>query len=337
MSGSKVRWLLVVVGVMLWVLVVYPAYYVVHKPLSAASLRAIASVSADLLTWLAMMAVATALGSRLTRPLAYHSLLERLTLSAGLGLVLFSLLTFALGLAGLLYGWLFWVLLGAGGLALWKEFLEIGQALREASLPRPRGRWSGFLGLFVAASLLLALTAALLPPTEWDSLVYHLVGPERYLQAHRLTFDFDNYYLFFPSFVEMLFTAGMALKGDVVPRLLHFGYLLLTLGALGSFAARFWERRLGLLAAALFLSIPTAVQIASWSYVDLALTFYGLAAFYALLVWLYPKNAPRRSTGWLVLAGIFGGACLAIKYTGGATLLVLGAVLLWSLIRRRVN
>ena len=88
MSGSKVRWLLVVVGVMLWVLVVYPAYYVVHKPLSAASLRAIASVSADLLTWLAMMAVATALGSRLTRPLGYHSLLERLTLSAGLGLVL---------------------------------------------------------------------------------------------------------------------------------------------------------------------------------------------------------------------------------------------------------
>jgi hypothetical protein len=189
----------------------------------------------------------------------------------------------------------------------------------------------------VAASLLLALTAALLPPTEWDSLVYHLVGPERYLQAHRLTFDFDNYYLFFPSFVEMLFTAGMALKGDVVPRLLHFGYLLLTLGALGSFAARFWERRLGLLAAALFLSIPTAVQIASWSYVDLALTFYCLAALYSLLAWLYPQQAQSRSSGWLILAGIFAGASLSIKYTGGVTLLILGAVLLWSLLRRRVT
>jgi hypothetical protein len=336
-NGSKVRWLLVVVGVMLWVLVVYPAYYVVHKPLSEANLRAVASVSADLLTWLAMLAVATALGSRLTRRLAYHSLLERLTLSAGLGLVIFSLLTFALGLAGLLYRWLFWVLLVAGGLALWKEFLEIGRALRETRLPQLRGRWSFFLGLFVAATLLLALTAALLPPTEWDSLVYHLVGPDRYLQAHRLTFDFDNYYLFFPSFVEMLFTAGMALKGDVVPRLLHFGYLLLTLGALGAFAARFWQRSLGLLAAALFLSIPTAVQIASWSYVDLALTFYSVAALYSLLVWLYPKQIQSRSSGWLVLAGAFAGASLAIKYTGGVTLLILGAVLLWSLLRRRVS
>ena len=38
MSRSRIRWLLVVIGVLLWVLAVYPAYYVVHKPLSAASL-----------------------------------------------------------------------------------------------------------------------------------------------------------------------------------------------------------------------------------------------------------------------------------------------------------
>jgi hypothetical protein len=322
---------------MLWVLIVYPAYYVVHKPLSAANVRAVANVTADLLTWLAMMAFATALGSRLTRRLAYHSLLERLTLSTGVGLAVFSLVTLGLGLVGLLYGWLFWLLLVAGGLALWKEFLAIGRALRKARPPRPAGVWSIFLSLFAAATLLLALTATLLPPTAWDSLVYHLVGPARYLQAHRLTFDFDNYYLFFPSFVEMLFTAGMALKGDVVPRLLHFGYLLLSLGALGAFLGRFWGRRLGLLAAALFLSIPTAVQIASWSYVDLALTFYNLAALYALLVWLHPKRDQSQPTGWLIVAGIFAGASLSIKYTGGVTLLILDAILLWSLVRHRVT
>ncbi len=337
MDRSKVGWLLVVAGVMMWVLIVYPAYYVVHKPLTAANVRALANVSADLLTWLAMMAVATALGSRLTRRLAYHTLLERLTFSAGLGLALFSLLTLGLGMAGLLYGWLFWVLLLGGGLALWREFLDLGQALRKAPWPRPMGRWSTILSLFVIATLILTLIMTLLPPTEWDSLVYHLVGPDRYLQAHRLTYDFDNYYLFFPSFVEMLFTAGMALKGDVVPRLLHFGYLLLTLGALGAFVARFWEGRLGLLAAALFLSIPTAVQIASWSYVDLALTFYSLAALYALLAWLDPEGDRGRPSGWLIVAGVFAGACLSIKYTGGVTLLILGAVLLWSLVRRRVS
>jgi hypothetical protein len=336
MTSSKARWLVVVVGVMLWVLAIYPAYYVVHKPLSTANLTALASVSADLLTWLVTMAVATALGSRLTRRLDYHSLLEQIAFSAGLGLGIFSLVTFGLGLIGLLYRWLFWGLLGAAGLTLWQEFRDLGQMLRQASLSRPRGLWSVFLSSFVATTLLLALTSTLLPPTEWDSLVYHLVGPDRYLQAHRITFDFDNYYLFFPSFVEMLFTAGMALKSDIVARLMHYGYLLLTLVAIGAFAMRFWERRVALLAVALFVSIPTAVQIASWSYVDLALTFYNVAALYTLLIWLNPQDTHSQPIGWLVLAGVFAGASLSIKYTGVVTLLILGAVLLWSLICRRL-
>lgn len=345
MNRSQTRWLLVVIGVLLWLVAVYPAYYVVHKPLSAANFRAMANVVADLLVWLLMLAVATALGARLTRRLAYHSLLERLTFSAGLGLILFSLATLALGLVGLLYSWLFWGLLLGTGLLLWREFRNLGQMLRQVSWPRPQGAWSIFLCVFIAITLLLALVTTLLPPIEWDSLVYHLVGPARYLQAHRLTFDFDNYYLFFPSFSEMLFTVGMALKSDVVPRLIHFSYLLLTLGALGAFAARYWERKKGLLAVAFFASIPTAIQIATWSYVDLTLTFYNFAALYALVNWVFsfgsdePGDAPAPTShaGWLVLAGLCSGAALSIKYTAVVTLLVLGTILFWSLIRRRLT
>jgi hypothetical protein len=344
MNRSRARWLWVVIGVMIWVLIVYPAYYVVHKPLNAANLHALANVTADLLTWLAFSAVATAFGSWMTRRLTYHSLLERLTFSAGVGLVAFSLLTLVLGFVGLLYRWLFWVLLVVGGLLLWREFRDLGRALRQVRFSWPRGVWQLLLSLFIAATLLLALTTALLPPTAWDSLVYHLVGPDRYLAAHRLTYDFDNYYLFFPSFVEMLFTAAMALKGDIVPQLIHFGYLLLTLGALGAFAARHWERRSGLLAIALFLSIPTAVQIATWSYVDLALTFYSFAALYALLNWLSQeksadpsqRGSQSPSVGWLLLAGLFGGAAQSVKYTGVLTLVILAAVLLWSTLRGRL-
>ena len=115
---ADLRWLLVVVGLLLWVVAVYPAYYVVHKPLSAANLLALADVAANLLTWLAVLAVATALGSRLTRRLAYASLLEQIVFSAGLGLGIFSLVTFGLGLLGLFYGWLFWALLVGAGLLL---------------------------------------------------------------------------------------------------------------------------------------------------------------------------------------------------------------------------
>lgn len=344
---SRFGWLLVVAGLLLWVVAIYPAYYVVHKPLTAANLQALADVAANLLTWLAILAVATGLGSRLSRRLAYHSLLERIVFSAGLGLGIFSLLIFGLGLAGLLYGWLFWVLLVGAGLLLAPELWNLGRALRRANWPRPRGAWPVFLSLFIGATLLLALLLALTPPIEWDSLTYHLAGPERYLRAHRFTHEFDIYYLFFPAFAEMLFTLAMALKGDIVARLLHFAYLLLTLGAVGAFAARHWPgdgRRLGLVAAALFLSIPTAVQIAAWSYVDLALTFYGFAGVYSLLNWLESRppdleraEAGQSGRGWLLLAGLFAGASMSIKYTGAMNLLMLEAVLAWWLVRRRLT
>ncbi len=198
--------------------------------------------------------------------------------STGLGLCIISLLTFGLALLGFVFGWLLWVLLVVGVLALWKELRFLLKALRHAQILRPQGAWAISLSLFVLATLAVALLTTLLPPIEWDSWVYHLVGPERYISAHQFTHDFDNHYLFFPSFTEMLFSAGMALKSDVVARLVHYGFLLLTLGAIGAFSFRHWRRRSGLLAAALFLSIPTAVLIATWSYVDLALSFYSFAS-----------------------------------------------------------
>jgi hypothetical protein len=344
MIRSQWRWLFTVLSILLWVALVYAGYYVVHRPVDATTLRALANGIADILTWLGLMLVATALGSRLTRTLAYHSLLERLAFSSGLGLALVSLLTLVLSLVGLLYGIVLWALLLGGGLALWPEIRRLRAALRE----RPRGpaldRWSRFLLGFVILSLVLVFLLALAPPAEWDALTYHLVGPARYLAAHRLTYEFDNYYLFFPAFSEMLFTTALGLKGDIVAHLVHFSYLALTLGALVAFADRHWNRRTGLLAAALFAAIPTALQIAAWAYVDLVLTFYSLIAFYALFQWLQEQASERNgmpnrasTTGWLVLAGIFGGAAASIKYTGVTCLLSLGAVLFWALLRRRIT
>lgn len=338
------RWVLTVVLVVLWIALVLAGYFVVHRPVDSTTLYALVNGIADVLTWLGLVLVATALGSRLTRTLAYHSLLERLLFSAGLGLVLVSLLTLALSLVGLLYGIVFWGLLLGGGLALLPEIRRLWAALRQRPEAPPLDRWSRFLLAFVLLSLLLVFLLALAPPTEWDALTYHLVGPARYLEAHRLTHEFDNYYLFFPAFSEMLFTTALVLKGDVVAHLVHFGYLVLILGALVAFADRYWNRRTGLLAAALFAAIPTALQIAAWAYVDLVLTFYGFAAFYALFQWLQ-EQPPERSgmpnrasaTGWLVLAGVFSGAAASIKYTGWSCLLSLGALLFWAGLRRRIS
>jgi hypothetical protein len=92
--GQLVMWALAVVSVVIWVFGVYLAYYIVHKPFSASIARAVLDRSTDVAVWIGLLLLATALGQRLLRRLTHHSLLEELTLAAGLGLGLMSLLTF---------------------------------------------------------------------------------------------------------------------------------------------------------------------------------------------------------------------------------------------------
>ncbi|MBN1661613.1 MAG: hypothetical protein JXA93_24680 [Anaerolineae bacterium] len=342
MTRARLRWLLVVAALFLWLVAVYAAYYVVHKPFGPNTLYALGDVAANLLTWLVLMAVAMGLGSRLTRRVPYHSPLERVVFSTGAGLVVLSLLTFFLALVGLLYGWLFWILMGVGVILFLREIAEIASLVRWKPRAWPDDKWLRFLCVYIVASLSLTLLVALTPPVEWDALLYHLVGPELYLRSHRFVVDLQNYCLFYPSFTEMLFTVGMGLKGDIVPRLIHFGYMLLTLGLLVAFGSRYWDRTRGLVAAALFVSIPTALQIASWAYVDLALTFYSFGALYALLTWHHSSASATSlrsepAVGWLLLAGAFAGASLSIKYSGVSTLVGLGALLLFWLLRRKLT
>ncbi|MBN1660849.1 MAG: hypothetical protein JXA93_20810, partial [Anaerolineae bacterium] len=79
-----------------------------------------------------------------------------------------------------------------------------------------------------------------------------------------------------------------------------------------------------------------------WAYVDLALTFYSFGALYALLTWHHSSASATSlrsepGVGWLLLAGAFAGASLSIKYSGISTLLVLGTLLLFWLLRRRLT
>ena len=58
--------------------------------------------------------------------------------------------------------------------------------------------------------MILALTLALLPPTSWDGLFYHLTGPKLYLQQGAIRPGPDIPHLNFPSLMEMNFLLAMA-------------------------------------------------------------------------------------------------------------------------------
>jgi hypothetical protein len=338
-NRPQTRWLLGVVGVLLWVIAVLPAYYVVHKPLTGEPafaplalalnlqnvLLAVLGLFADLALLVLTLAVTAAWGSRIGRRLGvvFESGLEQWALGAVLGLGLLGTAVFGLAVVGGLHRWLGYVVLLILGLAALSEIRALGQWLI-SGLRRLRPTGIPWLWLYTGLIGLLSLGLALLPPTSWDALVYHLQGPRLYLEAHRLIAVPENFYLNWPAQVEMLFTWGMLLKGDTLAKLFHWIFWPLTAALLYILSRRAVTPHAGRWAVALWASVPFAAELAGVAYVDLALTAFVLAGVYAFFRW-----TDSLRDGWLALSGLFIGLAMASKYTAATWLILLGLLLIY--------
>ena len=323
--AHRIAWILVASTSVLWVFAVYLAYYTVHKPLTMPTVLAIADRVADLTVWAALLFIATALGHRLLGRLNYHSAVEELVLAAGSGLGFVSLVVLGLGLVGGLYRWVFYLVALAACVVLLPDLKATIQLLQALKRPDLQSTPDRLLVGYLLVALCLAALVCLTPPVAWDSQVYHLTGPKLFLEQGKITGEMDIPYLGFPSLLEMLFLAGMALKSDIVAKLVHFAYAVLTIGLLYSFAARHLQARMPWLASAIYLSAPSIVLVSTWAYVDLGLAFYTFAAFYGFITW-----TRLRDNRWLALTGILSGFALGVKYTAVVTPLVLGLLVVWE-------
>ncbi|MBW1742174.1 MAG: glycosyltransferase family 39 protein [Deltaproteobacteria bacterium] len=177
---------------------------------------------------------------------------------------------------------------------------------------------------FIVAFTLLNLSLALTPAISQDALIYHLVSPKIFIQNHGIEFISGNFYTNFPHTIEMLFTLGMLLKGPILAKLIHFSFGLLTAVAVFHWTADNSSVSTGLLAAAVYYTLPLVAKLSGWAYVDLALAFFTFAMITALLDW-----KERQHSGFIVLAGILGGLAMGTKYSGIIVLLtvVLSALL----------
>ena len=257
--------------------------------------------------------------------------LERLLFSTGLGAGLVSLLILFLGLAGLLMRPL---LIGVVVVLAVLTLPGNVRLLRALTWPRP----GLLIGLLLAGTLLLALTLALLPPTSWDGLFYHLTGPKLYLQQGAIRPGPDIPHLNFPSLMEMNFLLAMAVRSDTTAVLLHFAFGLLLTGLVYVMARELLQVKNSWLAVLFLLSMPMVFTLAAWAYSDLALAFFQAGALHALLRWQRGRWAAgegelgktqRSGQGWLLLAGILCGLAMSVKYTSFVAPLTLFVLLLW--------
>ena len=325
--NTFLKWLLALLGVA-WLFVVTLSYYVVHKPFGLENALAILNASGDIIISVAFFAIAAGLGRRLLGHFVFASPLEALVFRAAIGLGIISFAVFAFGLLGLLNPILFWLLLLVVASLLRSDLAALWRDLRALRLP-VESRFERALAIFVGFALTLALLFALMPPTAWDGQVHHLIQARLYIQAGRIAAPPDVVYFNFPSLVEMLFLAGMLLKGDTVTQVIHFGFLLLSLGAVFAFAQRYFNARVAWLATAILVAVPSLLLVATWAYVDVALVCYTFAALYALLV-AFDSGDWR----WFALAGAMAGLALGVKYTSAIVPVGLSVLLL---LRRDFN
>ncbi len=331
-AGVSWRWTLKAIAVILWAFTIVAAYFWAHKPFDGAMLRALGGTALSVAVWLGVSGLGAALGRR---TLAAGGLLgdegpaERLAIAAGVGLGVISLLVWSLGMVGLFRPWAAWVLVIALAVLLRRDLLLVSRDLRAFRLPRPENgleRWFRFYGVAVLA---LAFLSALAPPTAWDSLVYHLTGPDLYIEAGKITQPFDLPYLGMPQLGQMQFALGMLLLGDGTTALFHFGYGLMAVAITAALARRAFGRRAAWFAAVLLLSVPTLFTLMSQPYVDVTLLFYATAAFYAFLRWYTSRSTTNAKTGWLALLGLFCGFGGGVKYTAVAVPFALGLSIVW--------
>jgi hypothetical protein len=181
------------------------------------------------------------------------------------------------------------------------------------------------LALYLFFVCALTLFLALAPPNanDYDSLVYHLAAPARYLMDGRTSELPYDHHTYFPFAMEMLYALGLYWSGPVLAKLFHWLMLPLCCLAIMAIGQRHFSLRAGLIGAALFASIPIVLIEATTAYIDLGLTFFVLVAFGCFLNWLR-----TRETRWLLSSGLMSAFACNTKYFG---VLFFGWLLLWAL------
>jgi len=186
--------------------------------------------------------------------------------------------------------------------------------------------------LFISAGsvLWIVLTHALMPPHEWDEVAYHLALPKLYVQAHRVVYVPFIVHSNWPMNSEMLFSISLMWGSDIAPHLLMLGAAILMVWGLLVVAHRYFDDRVGVVAAALFLSVTLVKRLAGTGLIDLAPGVYVLPALVALERWQQERHWP-----WLALSGAYAGFAAGSKLMGGAFPILVGLLLLAGELRQR--
>ncbi len=247
---------------------------------------------------------------------------------ATVGLGLLALGGFFLGAFGLFKPWAASAFLAA----LWViGYAQLKPALRSLAPDKNLLRERPLAAAAVVLPLLAALWMCLVPPHQYDSLVYHLALPQAYLRAGQLFAPAGIVYAHFPQNGEMLFSLALLLGSDILAQM--YMWLSTVLAIWWVFALGRREAPMSAVAlAAIFIATHSAVLLmASTTYVEPLVMLWITAAVFGFERWRQLAPGGGGPRGWLILSAIFTGLALGTKYYAGIGAAVFGLRLLCAL------
>lgn len=201
---------------------------------------------------------------------------------------------------------------------------EVAEAARTGLLDTVRRRYASIgLGILLGVLIVMGLSFVALgvcPPTDTDSLRYHLRLPELYLRAHSFQYPPRNHFAHFPLAAEMLYAIGLSCAGSAGANLLGVAAGLTCVLAIYSLAAARFSPAAGLTGAAVFATTPLVGCLFGTAVVDLFVCLYVVLGIGALL-----NFEAGGGSRWLVVVGLSAGTATAVKLGGGYSAALMAA------------
>jgi hypothetical protein len=211
------------------------------------------------------------------------------------------------------------------------SLLVVAAALKAVPRVRlPGWRWAfaadcWVLTAAIAIALFLALLGALAPEVSFDALAHHLAHPSVWASAHKVHALPYHFLSLYPAMLEMQYLLAILLGGPALAKLVHYGWGLVTIAALITWARRSLPDAWALAAAAGFALLPYVQTVMMWAYVDL-----GASGYLTLALMTACEGAAAPA-----LLGVLCGLCAGTKAAGVFAPVLVGAVLLGRRAGRR--
>jgi len=316
----------------LWTGILLSLFYIVQKPGLLNAFSGLADTFWTLMIAALLLFNAYAIGIRILSWAGLKSIdeFDRLVLGCGIGLGAVGLLGLGLSAAQIARAPSFSFLI-AFLTAVFAFNKDLGKMLGDlkafgAHWNLSFSQFNLFSKIVIILPFLFSFLLTLAPQFEaFDALLYHLAQPARILQDGGLQ-PVDIPQFWFPNLTENVYLWALALGSERAAQIIHFAWATFSALLLWRWAVKVWSIELGRKTLLLLAAIPSLPMLASWAYADLALTFYAIAALYALTFFESTKSSP-----WLRIAGIMAGLAMTVKYTSFTIPLTCGLlILLWG-------